>query len=387
MNKNFIEITGSNLTFNFSGISEKFNLTFQRTLRIPDDNKKYSLPPSIGQFPLSHVDDYANNLPNLWKEHGGIFMPMYQAEAMWMRFSTSNERPFAIKIASGKINAVSGKSWSNQLEGSNALKSRLMEKYNKPQEPDYMVAPTQPWLDGFNVGKGVIRQFVAVPLSSGYTVEEQVTGKAEHGGIQIIVYPMKQEAWQKILDKREAERLELERRYSNAVSKSEFNWGEGDAVCCASASCESTPMFSASAAPMSKGISRSLKPDMGLGAGGMMTQEIYEDEFGMDVWDQENGLRVFVHLANSEQYKMITGKNPPTEPLNSQTYQRYGYPWFDYYSDSKAIAGSDILSKIDSIGSMQVKNNEQILPDDGHKPNINQPIIHLGKKTVSNGKW
>ena len=40
-----------------------------------------------------------------------------------------------------------------------------------------------------------IRQFVAMPLGEGFTAEEQITGKAEHGGLQIIVYPMKHEAY------------------------------------------------------------------------------------------------------------------------------------------------------------------------------------------------
>jgi hypothetical protein len=39
-----------------------------------------------------------------------------------------------------------------------------------------MVSPEQPWLDGFAIEKGVIRQFVAMPLGDGYSVEEQVTG-------------------------------------------------------------------------------------------------------------------------------------------------------------------------------------------------------------------
>ena len=47
---------------------------------------------------------------------------------------------------------------------------------------DYMVLPEQPWLDGYCVEKGVIRQFVAMPLGEGYSGEEQITGAAEHGG-------------------------------------------------------------------------------------------------------------------------------------------------------------------------------------------------------------
>jgi hypothetical protein len=36
-----------------------------------------------------------------------------------------------------------------------------------------------------------------MPLGSGYSAEEQITGEAEHGGIQIVVYPMKQEVFEK----------------------------------------------------------------------------------------------------------------------------------------------------------------------------------------------
>jgi hypothetical protein len=49
-----------------------------------------------------------------------------------------------------------------------------------------VVVPEQPWLDGYCVEKGIIRQFVAMPLGAGYTAEEQISGKAEHGGLQIM---------------------------------------------------------------------------------------------------------------------------------------------------------------------------------------------------------
>ena len=34
-------------------------IDFQRTLRIPDDESDYPLPPGLGRFPLRHVDDFA----------------------------------------------------------------------------------------------------------------------------------------------------------------------------------------------------------------------------------------------------------------------------------------------------------------------------------------
>ena len=33
-------------------------------------------------------------------------------------------------------------------------------------------------------------KFVAMPLGHGYTIEEQITGEAKQGGIQVDVYPL-----------------------------------------------------------------------------------------------------------------------------------------------------------------------------------------------------
>jgi hypothetical protein len=65
------------------------------------------------------------------------------------------------KVATGKINAVTGEGWTAGLN-------------RNPQ--DYLIVPEQPWLDGYCVEKGVVRQFVAMPLGRGYTTEEQLTG-------------------------------------------------------------------------------------------------------------------------------------------------------------------------------------------------------------------
>ena len=59
---------------------------------------------------------------------------------------------------------------------------------------------------------------------------------------------------------------------------------------------------------------------MGLGAGGLMTQHIYEDEFGLDVWDTENTSRCFLHLVDSQSYYSITGKLPPHPPVTQKEY-------------------------------------------------------------------
>ena len=65
-------------------------------------------------------------------------------------------RPNALKVAVGKVNAVSGQPWSERLKPE-----------DRDGNQDYLVVPEQPWLDGINSGDGTIRQFVAMPLGDG----------------------------------------------------------------------------------------------------------------------------------------------------------------------------------------------------------------------------
>lgn len=92
-------------------------------------------------------------------------------------------------------------------------------------------------------------------------------------------------------------------------------------------------------------------PAMGLAPGGRMSQEIYEDEFGLEAWDQEHGDRCFVTLANSTQWMAITGERPPTEPPTARDYLEAGLPWFVHYdADREALAGSERLAGLRSVG-------------------------------------
>ncbi len=317
-----IELKNDELIFTFPEIhqSARLGISFQITLRIPDDGRDYPLPPGLGNFPLKHVDDYRNNLPEKWIEHGGVMLPMYQSEALWISFDSSllydhaARYPFAVKIATGKISAVTGESWSNGLS-------------RNPQ--DYLVIPDQPWLDGYCVEKGFIRQFIAMPLGGGYTAEAQISGNEEVGGLQIEVYPMQREAFEKHWPKQPARHGYM----LSAVNESSH------VQYCLSA------------------------PDMGLAPGGRMRQEIYEDEFKLAEWDLNTSSRCFVHLANSEDWKAITGKNPPTTPPTARQYSEYGLPWFEYYSEKAALQGSGTLSGMKSVADMKESRGADALPE------------------------
>jgi hypothetical protein len=291
-----ITLEGDTLVFRFPEVHEdaECRVEFQRTLRIPNNGHDYPLPPGLGSFPLRHLDDYADNLPPAWSSRGGVIMPMRQAEAMWVNYKQCGEYPFAVKVAAGKINAVTGESWINGLN-------------SDPQ--DYMVVPDQPWLDGYCVEKGTIRQFVAAPMGEGHTAEEQLTGASVHGGIQIIAYPMKVERYERL-----ARRRAVYCRMS--VLEEEF----------AGAS-----------------------PSMGLAPGGRMKQEIYDDHHGLDAWDQRHSSRCFVTIANAAVWQAITGERPPGEPPTVAEYDKAGLPWFDFYdSDREALTGSKLLAGLKS---------------------------------------
>ena len=336
-----IELENNLLTFRFPKIHPDAvcAIHFQRTLRLPDDNRTYPLPPGLGCFPLTHVDDLGERLPESWNQHGGVFFPMFQSEAMWICFNA--DYPFAVKVAAGKINAVTGDAWSNDI-------------HTDPQ--DYLVIPEQPWLDGFAISKGKIRQFVAMPLGQGYTAEEQITGKAEHGGVQIIAYPMKKEIYEKLL---------AERRESRSAGLFGFIGGLEGATHYSGA-----PMFE----------------DMGLAPGGVMRQEIFEDLYGIDCWERSIFSRCYVHIVNSEDYTKLTGRIPPTKPPTAKDYTEAGLPWFEYYADNlHALPGSQTLSQLDSVGAKGIKKGEVPYPE--NEPVSPGHVVKLGTHKVREGEF
>ena len=102
---------------------------------------------------------------------------------------------------------------------------------------------------------------------------------------------------------------------------------------------------------------------MGLAPGGLMRQKIYDDPYGVNVWDQDNGVKCFVHLVNSEVYAEVTGSLPPHNPPTAENYNKAGLPWFDYYSDVGSVKGSSILTSLTGLGAMFIKKKGQPLSD------------------------
>jgi hypothetical protein len=181
-------------------------------------------------------------------------------------------------------------------------------------------------------------QFVAMPLGSGYSAEEQITGRPEYGGLQIQVYPMRPEIYEKavkpeLLDYRYALHAEI-------ISS----------------------------------------PAMGLAPGGQMRQEIYHDNFGFDVWDRAHSSRCFVHLCNSLVWQSITGQRPPYPPPTAQAYSDAGLPWFDFYRDDVGVlGGSKSLAGLKSVSQMSASKGDQALRENNAPKLSSDQVIQLRK--------
>jgi hypothetical protein len=255
-------------------VAEKLRIAFQRTLRIPDDGQTYPLPPGLGPFPIRRDGD-------------AFLIPMYQREALWLSFEGPWWKPCAVKIGIGGIDALTGAAWDEELR-------------DDPQ--NYLVAPDQPWIDGINSGTGTIRQFVAMPLGHGYTVEGQLTGEEKVGGLQLVVF-----------DAKPGRFPDAEPPLESPTHLEAFAGG------------------------------------MGIGAGGTMTQKIYPDAHGLDTWDPSASVSIDVRIVNASEWKP-----PPPTPVDAEAYTRAGLPWFKLYDEEKGdLAASERLARVRSIDKVR----------------------------------
>jgi hypothetical protein len=280
-------------------------------------------------------------------------LPVYLREAMWLSFSGTRE-PAALQVGVGKVCAVSGRPWSGRLS-------------RDPQ--NYVVLPRQPWLDGINSGKGTVRQFVAVPLGLGATVEGQVTGEEVWGGVQLQSFPLNDgplARW------REEERLRAER--ARAMPAQGKSYGAA------------MPMAAPAAPAAASGRGRPrAAAAMGLGVGGSMRQEVYRDERPPTDWAEQPAGRVFVHLVTPPEWRRITGEAPPPSPVDRAAYTRAGLPWFDYYDqDAEDLTATDTLQAVKPVGDWLGDDHE---PWQEPSPQQVQPLKDAPGKPVEDGDW
>lgn len=304
-------------------IGERFAVALQRTVRVPDDGGSYPLPPGLGALPVYRVEDFADRVPPALRERGGYFVPLWEREALWLNFTAAWWKPNAVKVGVGGVNALTGEAWDSGLRAD-------------PQ--NYLVCPDQPWLDGIRTAEGTVRQFVAVALGSGDTVEEQLTGAAEVGGVQIQVFEPKPGRFPDEPPPDAGPRLES------------IAW---------------------------EGLEVQEDTSMGLGAGGQIEQKIYPDPYGVETWDEAAWAEAFVHVLPAEHVRAITGEEPPPSPVTPQLYTSLGLPWFRLPDEERGdLAASERLQRVESVQSRHAARGDA----DDEEPVAIDPgqIIPLG---------
>jgi hypothetical protein len=369
---------------------------FIRTLRLPETGT-HPLPPGLGEFPVRRVADYGDRVPEEWRARGGVMLPVYLREAMWLSFAGTSE-PAALQVGVGKVCAVSGRPWSGRLA-------------RGPQ--NYVVLPRQPWLDGINSGTGTVRQFVAVPLGLGATVEGQVTGEEVWGGVQLQSFALND---RELARWREEERQRAEQTRSMAppsgygaampgglpaaagggfgaampLSAPPASGGFGAPMPFAAPPAPGSPPPAPGSAPAPAAAGAPASPPraaaaMGLGVGGSMRQEVYQDDRPLTDWSEQAAGRVFVHLVTPPEWRRITGEAAPPSPVDRAAYTRAGLPWFDYYDeDAQDLAPTDTLASVKPVGDWLGDDHEPWQPP---VPGQTQQLKDAPGKPVGDGDW
>ena len=314
-------------------------ISFNRTLRIPEDGREYPLPAGFGRLPILRVEDYAKRVPEQWLEQGGFIIPLYQREALFLSFACVAWRPTIAKVSVGRINAISGKEHDLKI---------------RPHRQDYVVIPEQRWLDGINSGDGIVSQFVAMPLGKGYTIEAQITDEEKFGGFQLAIFdprtgrfpeqdPKESEAAIAALKQRALQAAALPKATVKMQQTQPLSKGE---ISLASARPRASQPLLAKLQ-----TEEAIIDEMGIAAGGSIKQQIIEDTYGAESWDEDARRDVVIHIVNSEAFHRITGLPAPPSPITADDYSRNKIPWYsDYEEKKRVVAPAGIFKRIFSIG-------------------------------------
>jgi hypothetical protein len=293
-------------------------VNFHRTVRV-DPDKTSNLPPSLGHFEIYKVADFKDNCPANW-EPEGYFLAMHDKEAMWLSFHS--QEPCALLVGAGGINAVTGKKLGLDLE-----------------QDGYLVTPPQPWLDGWKGDDGSVFQFITTEYKGGdgLTVGEQIMGEdCKTGGIGLAVRTAKdREALQK--------KMYPEEVYGGSdITAMDFDSG----LECLSFAAP-TGISGQSVNKCLSSVSRIACAEVGVGKGGKITQKIYPDPYGIEVWSEKPDATMAIYLIDGVSFTQITGQPMPPLPRGVEDYQGKWYGLKD--KKEKDVPGTDKFTGLKTV--------------------------------------
>ena len=111
---------------------------------------------------------------------------------------------------------------------------------------------------------------------------------------------------------------------------------------------------------------------MGIAAGGTIRQQILEDTYGAESWDEAAFRDIVIHIVNSQVYQQITGREAPPSPISAEQYKRCKIPWYsDYKEKAPSLSPAAIFKRILSVG--QIDNTRGIAKDENRPKREVQP--------------
>ncbi|PVH76461.1 hypothetical protein DL98DRAFT_361971, partial [Cadophora sp. DSE1049] len=334
------------------------------------------LPPDHDPFPLYSVRKFADALPVDVVAKGGCFLPIYQREAMWMYFEAS--QPFAVMVCVGGVNAVSGEPVKYNMGTIIRQKTKLAQGKSIQ---DYVVAGPQTWLDGVATHDGSVRQFVATPVGSEYSVEAQLTGAESIAGLQLEIMPPRRKPYILYVKNLSGKTMIFEnlKRFTKVASlkqmiqNKEGTPSDQQRLVFAGKQLQDTtsngdttlhliyrlrgggtraeplpPVIS----PQQKGIDAKAA-EMAIAPGGFINQTIVKDLGPAGDWNQDNIIMFNVQLLNTSTFEAILGMKAPETPATPELYKQYGYPFYKLFEELSGIRGN--FTKVKSVAKLDKK--------------------------------
>ncbi|KAJ7841364.1 hypothetical protein B0H14DRAFT_2586961 [Mycena olivaceomarginata] len=377
---------------------------FHRTLRVPESSNQTpsQLPPDLGQYPLLPISNLEEaRLPVSMRGKGGFIMPMFNKEALWISFAGSSGNAVKVSLHLPGVNVVSGSFYK-------ALTPLAIEQ-------DYLITGPQTRLDGIVAGPGVVRQFVASTVGNGYTVEEQMTGKADVGGLQCDIFQRRdfggtfslRSTFQNLDDLKTPQELDIPVQSQVLLSPNkravilDKDWTPRE-YCRQSTSPSITlraeydhPLSFASFASLGLAAGGQIfwiqnpkfprwsfnvpePSQLGASAGGEIHQQIWRDETANTrLYDEEHGHRLYIHIVSPAMWEDITGTAPPISPITREMYHRHNIPWFPSYQDQEAHVDtvSNVLAKLKSVAQLDEERTGIVLNQNNYS--IREEVINF----------